>query len=186
VHLSSAGIYQTKNVRTVLTAVEQLRASGRHISDEAVVEGLEKANQLTGLRGRWEIIGKEPTIIMDVAHNEDGIQRVVDQLTTQYRNSKIRFIIGFVKDKDIRSILNLLPSSANYYFTNAHLPRALPHKELKERAAAAGLKGESYDDINDALAAAVKASRPEDVIMICGSFFIFQDLRPLPTHTLSQ
>jgi len=185
-NLTSAGIYQTKNVRTVLTAVEQLRTSGWPIPDEAVVEGLEKVSELTGLRGRWETIGREPTIIMDVAHNEDGIRRVVDQLTTQYRNSNIRFIMGFVKDKDISTILKVLPPSADYYFTNAHLPRALPHTELKERATTAGLNGESYDDINDALAAAIKISNPEDVIMICGSFFIFQDLRPLPTHTLSQ
>ena len=184
--LSSAGIYQTKNVRTVLTAVETLRSSGWHIPDEAIVEGFEKTNELTGLRGRWEIIGKNPTVIIDVAHNEDGIQRVTDQLSTQYRNSKIRFIMGFVKDKDISSILNLLPNTAAYYFTNAHLPRALPHEELKTRAAQAGLQGESYDDINDALAAAVKDSASDDVIMIFGSFFILQDLRPLPAHSLSQ
>lgn len=176
-HLASAGIYQTKNVRTVLTAVENLKSRGWHIPDEAIISGIENTAKLTGLQGRWELIGKDPAVIIDVAHNEDGIGRVIDQLHTQYRKSRLHFVLGFVKDKDIANMLRLFPTSANYYFTNAHLERALPHRELKDKAAAAGLQGESFDDINEALAAARRNSRPEDVIMICGSFFILQDLQ---------
>lgn len=171
------GIYQSKNVRTVLCAVENLRSRAWHIPDEAVVSGIEQVKQLTGLMGRWEIIGKDPTVIIDVAHNEDGIKRITDQLGVQYRTSRKHFILGFVRDKEVEPILRLFPKDASYYFTNAHIPRALPHEELRQLAAPAGLEGDSYDDINEALAAARSNAKPEDVIMICGSFFILENLR---------
>jgi dihydrofolate synthase/folylpolyglutamate synthase len=115
-------------------------------------------------------------VIIDAAHNVEGLMQVVDQLHGAYPDSTYHIILGFVNDKDISGMLKLLPVNSMYYFTNAHIPRALPHHELKDMAVAAGLKGNSYDDVNMALAAAKTVAGKDDVIVICGSFFILAEL----------
>jgi dihydrofolate synthase/folylpolyglutamate synthase len=80
--------------------------------------------------------------------------------------------MGMVNDKDISSVLSLLPKTAGYFFTNAHIPRALSHQVLKEKAAKFGLKGESYDDVNDAINAAKQKAGKDDLIIVCGSVFV--------------
>ena len=172
----SVGLYQIANTRTVLTAVKAFREAGYSLDDSSVKQGLIDFVSLTGLRGRWEIISHGPDIIADVAHNKDGIILVLEQLRKQYPEANVHFILGFVKDKDIEEILKLFPKNAAYYFTNAHLPRALPHHELMEKAAASQLQGNSFDDVNDALVAAKSRAEKNDVIMICGSFFILSEL----------
>ena len=84
----------------------------------------------------------------------------------------VHFIIGMVKDKEIMNVLALLPGDALYYFTNAHIPRALPAEELKIKAAAFNLKGNCFDNVNDAITAAKKNAYQEDLIIVCGSVFL--------------
>jgi dihydrofolate synthase / folylpolyglutamate synthase len=170
------GIYQAKNICTVLCAVENLRTQGYEIPEAALHYALEHVRQLTGIRGRWDIIQQHPTIIQDVAHNPDGIKQVLFQLNTSYPKAQIHFVLGFVKDKDVSNILQLLPPAARYYFTNAHIPRALPHQELLQMAAPYGLNGLSFDNVNDAIAAAKELADSDDVIVICGSFFIIGEI----------
>lgn len=85
--------------------------------------------------------------------------------------------MGFVKDKDLNKVIGMMPTDANYYFSNAHIPRALPHHELLELALSAGLSGKSFDDVNDALASATQSAKEDDVIVVCGSFFILSELK---------
>ena len=132
--------------------------------------------QLTGLRGRWDIVAENPTIIHDVAHNKDGIKNVLQQLNENYAAANLHFVIGFVNDKDITTILDLLPTNASYYFTNAHIARALPHQTLKLKANEKNLHGESFDDVNDAIKQAKKNAAIKDVIIVCGSFFILSEI----------
>ncbi|MEO5984472.1 MAG: folylpolyglutamate synthase/dihydrofolate synthase family protein [Ferruginibacter sp.] len=174
--LDLTGVYQCKNARTVLSSIEVLRKSGFNIPKEAFHKGMENVRGLTGLSGRWDVIQNKPSVIIDAAHNEDGIIQVVDQLHSTYPGATYHFILGFVNDKDIEGLLKLLPVNSVYYFTNAHIPRALPHNELKNMAFAAGLKGNSYDDVNAALTAAKNVAGKDDVIVICGSFFILAEL----------
>ena len=174
--LDLTGLYQVRNACTVLAAVEILRKLEFIINEHALHKGLENVKNITGIFGRWELLGQKPTIIADVAHNEDGIQQIVSQLHIQYSTSNYHFVLGFVKDKDIQKVLGLLPAAANYYFTHAHIPRALDHNELMAKAAEAGLTGKSFENVNDAVQAARLAAAKEDVIMICGSFFIIAEL----------
>lgn len=171
------GAYQQKNIRTVLTAVELLKEKGYAVSDEIIRKALSKVSLLTGLHGRWEIIQQQPAIILDVAHNEDGIRMILQQLNAEYPGSKLHFILGFVKDKDVEHVLSLFPKNADYYFCNAHIPRALPYKELMQLAFTKGLKGNGYDDVNEALKVAKLTAKDNDVIMICGSFFTIAELK---------
>ncbi len=174
--LDLPGIYQAKNARTLLCCIQVLRESGIQISESHLHKGLENVKGLTGLRGRWDVIGKEPTVIVDVAHNREGIREINEHLQSAFPSSHVHFILGFVKDKEIKPLLEMFPVTASYYFTNAHIPRALLHSELKQLAEVAGLQGESYDDINQALSHARQAAAKDDIIFICGSFFILAEL----------
>ena len=81
-----------------------------------------------------------------------------------------------VKDKDVSKVLAILPKNAHYYFSNAPIARALPHKVLKEKAAAFDLQGESFDDVNKAIEAARQHAAAGDIIIVCGSVFLIAEV----------
>jgi dihydrofolate synthase/folylpolyglutamate synthase len=171
------GWYQQQNLCTVLAAVEALRKKGYQISDEVMATALRSVKTLTGMRGRWDVVQQEnPTIIQDVAHNEDGIKQVLLQLKHNYPTATYHFVLGFVSDKDVTHVLNLFPKEASYYFTNAHIPRAMPFQQVLELATNKGLNGKGFDDVNEAIAAAKADASSNDVVMVCGSFFIIAEI----------
>ena len=166
------GLYQTKNLCTVLCAEGILMEQGFVIKNDDEKFAYANTKKLTGFYGRWDVIGVSPDIILDVAHNEGGIRQLVEQLATGNNGRKSHFVLGMVRDKDISKILSRLPKDATYYFTNAHIPRALPCEDLKEKAAGYGLHGSVHDDVNDAIRAALQRASADDVIIICGSVFV--------------
>lgn len=169
--LELPGLYQSKNLLTVLTTVDVLRERGWRIGDEAVSEGLRRSRTLTGLQGRWETLRQKPRLVLDVAHNEPGMRQLLVQLgRTAY--SRLRIVVGMVRDKDVSSVLALLPRDADYLFTRADVPRAMPQDELAARATEAGLQGRTFDDVNSALQTALDESSPDDLVLVCGSVFL--------------
>lgn len=169
--LDLPGYYQLKNLVTVAETVHQLRSLGYDLPQDKVVKALKQVKKLTGLHGRWDIIHHQPQVVLDVAHNEDGMKQLVSQLElSDYHH--LHIIFGMVKDKEIDAVLKLLPKEAEYYFTRAQIPRALPENILLERARNAGLDGLTYPDVNIALKAAMDKASKEDMILICGSVFI--------------
>ena len=171
------GLYQTKNLKTVLCAQGILMQLGFTIKNEDEKKALKQVKKLTGLYGRWDVIAEHPTIILDVAHNEDGLQQLLEQLSfVKQDDSTLHFVMGMVKDKDANRILSILPKEANYYFSNAHIPRALPHQLLKEKAAEFKLQGDSFDDVNVAIGAAKSKAAPNDIIVVCGSVFLIAEV----------
>lgn len=166
------GSYQVQNIKTVLTAVDVLTAS-QHINLplDVVLHALSHVKHLTGLRGRWEILHKKPLVIADSAHNPAGIAEVMKQWSIVEAKQK-HIITGFVKDKDVASALKSFPKDAKYYFSNAKIPRALPVADLKIIAAEAGLEGTAYEDIGDAVKAAIAHMDSDDALLITGSFFV--------------
>jgi len=169
--LDLPGLYQTKNLLTVLEACTQLQQRGWKINDTIIENGLKHTKKITGLYGRWDMIHHSPAVILDVAHNTDGIRQLVQQieLTSHHR---LHIILGMVKDKDIDRVLALLPKNATYYFTKAQIPRALPEKELAEKAAIQGLNGLQFSEVNEALKAALLHAHPDDLVIVCGSIFL--------------
>jgi len=123
------------------------------------------------LHGRWETIHSNPTIVLDVAHNEDGIRQLAEQLEfTNHRH--LHIVLGLVKDKEIDKVLSLLPKDASYYFTRASIPRALPETTLAEKGAEAGLQGQHFPEVNAALKSAMANADKNDLILVCGSVFV--------------
>ena len=164
------GLYQVKNLCTVLCAEGVLHKKGFSIKNEQEKYALSHVKQLTGLHGRWDVIGKKPTVVLDVAHNEDGIKQVLQHLNaTKETNGNWHFIMGMVKDKEINAVLSLLPATASYYFTQSHIPRALAATELQQKAAGFGLTGNCYENVNEALLAAKENAATTDTSIVCGS-----------------
>jgi len=162
------GLYQQKNVPTLLQAVDLLPQG---IGIETVKQGLKDAAQTTGLRARWERIAFQPKIIVDAAHNAHGIKWVVEQLKKeQYR--RLHFVLGVVMEKDLDSILSILPQDATYYYTQAQIPRALDANVLAKQCEHAGLKGKVIVGVKEALTTAIKNANPDDLIFVGGSIFV--------------
>jgi dihydrofolate synthase/folylpolyglutamate synthase len=176
--LDLPGIYQLNNLITILTAVNQLKQQGWQLSDYAIIEGLANAKSLTGLHGRWELLHQSPTVIADVAHNEAGITQILHQIKhCKYR--QLHIVFGMVKDKDPQLVLSLLPTNAQYYFTQANIPRALNATEVTEIAKDYCLIGNTYDDVNAALKAAMQMALNDDLIVVCGSVFLIAEIEPI-------
>lgn len=179
VRIPLSGDYQMKNINTVLNAVDVIRKSGIGISGRSLLAGLAGVESMTGLKGRWSVLGNAPLVIADTGHNTAGITCNMGQLRRIMENrdnSRLRIVIGFVADKAIDKILKLLPVNAEYYITNAQIPRALPAPLLKERFVKAGITGRCYPDVRSAYDKALSESTPEDVIFVGGSTFIVADL----------
>ncbi|UYQ94749.1 bifunctional folylpolyglutamate synthase/dihydrofolate synthase [Chitinophaga horti] len=173
--LDLTGHYQEKNLLSVLSAVRILRSQGWRLSEQAVHTALAAVKRLTGIRGRWDVIARDPYIVLDVGHNEAGIQEILQQLTlVNYK--KLHIVTGFVKDKDVAKALDLLPGFAQYYFTKAQIPRAMDEQELYTLAVAAGLSGSTYPTVAEAFNAAKANAAKEDMILVCGSFFIVAEV----------
>jgi dihydrofolate synthase/folylpolyglutamate synthase len=133
--------------------------------------GLRNAMVNTGLRGRWESLRTSPLLILDVAHNPDGIKKLREQLeTVAYR--KLFIILGMSKEKDVQAVLSLLPQEAVYGFTQAPIPRALEATELAHMAAQKNLSGQVFGDVNEAIETYLNQANEQDLILVCGSVFV--------------
>lgn len=175
INLDLTGLYQLKNLKTVLTAVNELRQQNFNIPDDAVFNALKEVKKLTGLMGRWQILSRNPLVICDTGHNPEGIAEVLKNIAaTPYR--QLHFVLGMVADKDISKILALLPKEAIYYFCKPDLPRGLPAEVLKQQAKTYALKGKDFSRVKEALAAAKKNARLDDLIFVGGSTFVVAEV----------
>ena len=169
------GAYQQKNIVTAIAAIEQLRKQGLNISDDNVFRGFENVNKNTGFFGRWQVLENKPLVVCDTGHNPAGITYVSQQLLSQPCR-QLRMVIGFVQDKDISSILKLLPKNALYYFVNADSHRALPATELRDMAQRYDLSGNVYSSVAEGFAAAKKDAADDDFIFVGGSNYVVAEI----------
>lgn len=169
------GIYQRKNANTVLNAIPYLTRFFPDISLDNVAAGFEKVKENTGLMGRWQKVKDNPMVICDTGHNTGGFKYIVRQLSLQ-KYKTLRIIIGMVNDKDIDGVLSMLPTEAEYYFTQASVARALNHEMLRQKAESHNLNGRSFPIVAEAYKCALTESGPDDFIYVGGSTFIVADL----------
>ncbi len=170
-----SGDCQPRNAATILTALEQLQHIGLNISGQAVAEGMSDVCRLTGLMGRWMTLQSSPRVVCDTGHNVGGWEYISRQLAS-VATSQLRLVIGFVNDKDITHILDLMPRNAKYYFTQASIPRALAAEEVARIANEKGLCGTCFPTVAEAYSAALAESALNDFIFVGGSTFVVADL----------
>jgi len=173
--LDLLGTYQKHNLLTALQSIKLLQDKSFSIDKEHIYKGLANIQKNTGLKGRWQIIGHNPRVVCDTAHNEAGIQAIIEQIkSTPYKN--LHMVIGMVNDKNIDKILSMLPKQALYYFCRANIPRALDEKELLEKAHAYNLKSVAVSKVADALHLAKKEANENDFIFVGGSTFVVAEV----------
>jgi dihydrofolate synthase / folylpolyglutamate synthase len=173
-----AGEYQLKNLAGVLQAVELVKAQGFVLNEHSIREGIGQVSTLTGLKGRWQIIGRHPTVICDTGHNEAGIRQVMSHIS-KLPCKQLHIVLGVVNDKDLSQVLPLLPKHALYYFCQAQIPRALPAAALQAQAVDFGLQGVIIPSVTEAVRRARSLASPEDLIFIGGSTFVVAEVEEI-------
>jgi dihydrofolate synthase/folylpolyglutamate synthase len=170
--------YFVKNLPGVLGVIAELLKLGFNFTDDNLTEGLENIVSLTGLKGRYQILNTQPKTIADVSHNPDGLQPLLEQILSE-QFVKLHIVLGVVADKDLAHALRLFPKTAQYYFCQAQIPRALPAYDLQQQARQLGLAGEAYLTVEQALAKAKEQATAEDLILITGSTFVVAEVPEL-------
>ena len=169
------GAYQEKNIKGVIAVTELLIHQGWDITPENIAQGLLHVVHNTNLKGRWQTLGSYPTIVCDTGHNVGGLTYVMEQLKKQ-TYTHLHIVVGFVKEKDVNSVLELFPKEATYYFCSPAIARGLNVDTLKEIATAKGLQGERYSSVAEALNAAKAQALPTDFIFVGGSTFVVAEV----------
>jgi dihydrofolate synthase/folylpolyglutamate synthase len=168
-----AGLYQIENIVTSLAALDVL-ADTTGLSDENILSGYKDVISNSGIEGRWQKVSEKPLVICDTAHNLDGISLVLKQLA-EFTSGNLRFVLGFVNDKEIDTIVDLMPLRADYYLTKSSVLRSMQVNEMAEKFKRAGLRYKVFNNVPDAYESALEDSEPTDLIYVGGSTFIVAD-----------
>jgi len=167
------GNYQSHNSKGVVIVLRQLKIF--NILEEHIVSGLLNVVRNTGLLGRWQVLQEQPKIICDTAHNAEGLSLTMGQLLKE-SHDELRIVFGVVSDKDLASVLPLLPKNAHYYFCAPSISRAMSVDVLYKAAIDYGLSGAKYDSVIEAFTASKNHSFPGDVIYVGGSTFVVAEI----------
>lgn len=177
VHIRLLGLYQPKNAAVVLSAISLLRTGGLSIPDAAVYEGLQNAVW----HARFEVVGHDPLILFDGAHNPQGIEQAVKSVKHYFKDEKVYLLTGVLKDKDYTGIAAMLSEIAALAFVmTPDSPRALPAKEYAAVLRNAGIPAQNFDNIPAAFTAAKQAAKADGKPLVClGSLYVYASLYPL-------
>ncbi len=182
------GNYQQKNLLGVICAIDMINDLNllsedisEQISEESLQKGILNVLKNTHLQGRWQILEREPLVVLDTAHNVHGIAVLMEnikhyQQNILSKNAKLHFVLGFMKDKDVEKVLSLYPKQASFYFCAPNLERAMSVEILQEKAKKLGIFGEIIQKPADALTQARANAKPEDMIVVGGSTFVVAEV----------
>lgn len=170
------GECQIKNTNTILCALHSL-SKIFSVTHEDITYAFEHVCEMTGLRGRWQILQERPTIICDTGHNTGGWQYLAHQLAQiATSGNKLHIVFGMASDKDIERVMSTLPHEACYYWTKASVKRATSEQTIANIATKYDLHGKTYSNVAEAYEAAVNNASTNDYIYVGGSSFIVADL----------
>jgi dihydrofolate synthase/folylpolyglutamate synthase len=167
------GDYQKRNMRGVVGAIRHLNSF--EVSEKNIEEGLKNIVKNTGLMGRWQILQEKPLMVCDTAHNKEGLQWVIKQISRQKYN-KLHLVLGFVNDKDVKGVLSLFSKEATFYFVKPNIPRGMGVEQLREIASEQGVFGNTYGTVKKGLKAAKLNAKPDDLIFVGGSTFVVAEV----------
>ncbi len=169
------GSYQTKNIKTAYQSIKELRLKEYSLTERHVESGFLNVMANTGLLGRWQVLNTAPKTVCDTGHNKEGLTYVMAQLLKE-TYSALHIVFGVVKDKDVQTIVDVLPKTARYYFCKPEISRGKPATDLKNELEPFGLYGEAYNSVNEAYKSALKKASKTDFIFIGGSTFVVAEI----------
>ena len=175
IELDLKGACQTENTKTILCAMSLLLDMGV-VNKDSIITGFANVCKNTGLRGRWETLGEKPLIVCDTGHNVAGWNYLSKQIEKQPCAHR-HIVFGMVDDKDVSSVLELLPkNNTTYYWTQASTKRAIPVEKLCEMAKKHLLNGNTYSSVKEAFEAAKSQAQEADFVFVGGSSYVVADL----------
>lgn len=167
------GEYQRQNMRGVVATIKQLQNLA--VSETAIQNGFQNVVQNTDLRGRWQVLQENPMVVCDTAHNKEGLYYVLKQIAKQ-NYDRLHMVLGFVNDKDVKSVLKLFPKEANYYFVKPNISRGMDVELLSELAKLQGIEGENFTSVKAGLEAALTNATSDDFVYVGGSTFVVAEI----------
>ena len=169
------GAYQKHNIKTVLKTISELKKKGFTISEANIVSGLINVIKNTGLQGRWQVLQLMPKIIADTAHNREGLTYTMAQIKSEaFKN--LHIVLGVVNDKNLDTIIGLLPKEAHYYYCKPNVQRGLEANILKDYFTSKNYNGQAYNSVAEAFDAAKKSASVNDLIYVGGSTFVVAEI----------
>jgi len=171
-----SGPHQAKNLITALEATRTLSDAGWNVTREHFKAGIKSVVTNTGLKGRWQVLGRDPLIIADTGHNREGIEPNIKRLLSNRKPEQLHFVWGMVNDKDVSKTLLMLPKEASYYFCKPDVPRGLDVSFLEEKANELGLQHTPFSSVSEALEAAKQLAKPDHIIYVGGSTFVVAEV----------
>ncbi len=168
------GNYQRLNFRTVLCAIETLKSQGFSITQETIQKGLDNLTINTGFYGRMQIVSSQPTTILDVSHNVDGIQKTLESVISSL-TGKLHIIYGTSSDKNYEEIVELFPNDASLNFCTFSNQRSITRKQIEDLIQKKKLKATIFENVKSAISEVQSTANKEDTILVFGSFFLVSD-----------
>ncbi len=167
------GFYQTKNIQTVITALNQLPSF--NLDNSIIKKGLKRVVENTGLKGRWQVLQNSPKVILDVGHNKEALRSIARQIN-EISYNKLYLVMGFIKEREVDSLLSLFPKEASFYLSSPNIERAMPLPILKKLLKPLDLKINYFKSIPIAYQTAISNSDTDDLIFVTGSTFVVADI----------
>ena len=167
------GFYQTKNIQTVITALNQLPCF--NLDNSIIEKGLKRVVENTGLKGRWQVLQNSPKVILDVGHNKEALRSIARQIN-EISYNKLYLVMGFIKEREVDSLLSLFPKEASFYLSSPNIERAMPLPILKKLLKHLDLKINYFKSIPIAYQTAISNSDTDDLIFVTGSTFVVADI----------
>lgn len=176
-HLSlslSGKFHQRRNAACVLAALQILKQSGWKISEQAIRQGLKK----TLWPGRLELVQKHPQVLLDGAHNPDGIRVLMRALKNDYQYEKLHFVFGVMADKNYKEMLKLImPHAHSLSFVEPEVKRALKAEELLKTMSHSKYKIQIQKDLSSTLPKVIARAHPQDVVCVTGSLYMVAEAK---------
>lgn len=145
------------------------------VTQQQLHKGILHFSSISGLMGRWQQLHAQPRVIVDAAHNADGLQQVQKQLE-KLSFANLHIVYGTVSDKDLSKVAPYLPSTATYYFCAAEIPRALPVDTLHAYLTKEGFNGHAYSSCEKAYTTAFDNAKDNDLVLVIGSIFVLAEV----------
>ncbi len=169
------GLYQHQNIKTALLTLLEVAAFDFERVPGAIASGFAAVRESTGFRGRFDVLQSEPLLIVDGAHNREGLIALFQQLES-IPHRRCHIITGSVNDKDLSNVLPCFPRDAHYYFARPDVPRGLDAEQLRIHFAEYDMAGKAFPSVLSALDEAINQAVAEDLILVCGSLFVVAEI----------
>lgn len=172
------GDYQKKNINGVLKVVDVLRKGNWKITDEAIQSGLSQVTQLTGLKGRWQTLNQRPLTICDTGHNREAFNFILNQID-HAEKANVHMVLGFVQEKNVTDLLEMIPQGAHITFCQSSVPRAMKLEHVQLIAEELGINANYVADVNEAIESVTAQASDDDFIFVGGSTFVVAEIKGL-------